>query len=117
MSRMPKCYGCEKIITPIFFGKDCIEENCEVVQEYLEKRDDKIKADAINTFIEGFTRAGEKEANRAAVISNIDSRKVASYGSGIGLYVLDENEAKYINDALQRYDLVKEIRGLLKEGK
>ena len=38
---MPKCYGCEKIITPIFFGKDCIEENCEVVQEYLEKRDAK----------------------------------------------------------------------------
>lgn len=59
-----------------------------------------------------------KEGNMAAVISNIDERILAfSKETNIYVYAFTREEVNHINDALMRFDLVQEIRGLLEEGK
>lgn len=59
-----------------------------------------------------------KEHNMAAVLTTInDHLKSYSHKNDVYTYSFNHEEVEHINRALQRYDLVKEIKELIKESK
>ena len=118
----PTAYDIDKVVEELENYRSQYEKISLSINDEVERRIYVAKEvtmyNSIEIVKEQLQEQIEEQSDGAAVLNTIDDHIAFPIGiDGKFLYTFKEEEVAYINRALQKYDLIKEIKQLLQESK